>query len=735
MGIDTDLENVVEIHQAYRLGKTILCLLVKMIDDENIYIYANDIQLDRQIVFVRGEGDAGWTRELFKHQDISRYKRSYHVVKPRNVIFSNFQDPSRTFVGRKEELDDLDCILRAVPYRVPVILGSAGIGKTEFAIKYAQQFREYYQGGTLLVHAEGFKTLCEALTNTFHIKNIRDHFGIIDDVDTSSASPEDYYLLEIYPAFERIEKNVLILLDNVDCLDMLSNAEFDTYFPERLREKIHLYATTRMNSRVYNSSDVAVVFNLEGLTKEDSMTLLKSKRPFMSPEEQLAAEEIVEYSNGNAWMLDLLSESIKQVQDNESDVYRFTLERLKSLPFETLRTEEGVRIKKNVLDALELLKPTLNKLPDESLRVLQYSALCTPETVYLEWLQRVYEHQIGRKADEREWNKLIRPLFSYHLWTKNEGKDFNIHPNVRMHRLTQIVVRKYLRNNVNFQDSAKKFLKEIGNYVHERDFICQEVISMGTIFCQQAKEEYGEETLPILYSLTTQKDLGDFLTHFRLFGLRRKVWEAAAEMIRKLDDANPIKNRYRASSYLYKGHIVLADNEYGKAIELYRKALDIRLREFGENNECTALLYSYIGSAYALSGNRSEVPQLFEKAIQVQSSYYEQCKVRGDVLEIVVAEETLVRLYRRVGEAQPEKMESYYENAIRLAEEIASQLPKNNLLAGETHLQYANMLIKKGTKDKALEHFRKAQVIYSEYLSPEDPILQEIGNRINNVAN
>ena len=728
--IDTVLlENLVKIHRGCLQGKRILCLLVKMYKTDKDFFIVHDTQSEKQIVCVRGQGDAGWTRELTNYEHINSYERPYVLDDSKTTVFSNFQDPSRTFVGRQEELDNLNCILQVVPKRVPIIHGSAGIGKTEFAIKYAHQYQHLYSGGTLFVHAEGCRKLREALSKAFQLKDIRAHFGIGDDSVSTSESVD--FFSNIFFALERVKEDVLILLDNVDCLDMFSNAEFDEDFPERVREKIHLYATTRLNTRVFAESDVAVAFKLDGLSKEDALALLKSKRAFASTDEQQAAEEIVEYSNGNAWMLDLLSESIKQTSDDESEnIYRDTLERLKSLPFETLRTEEGVRIKNNVLDALELLKPTLDKLSDEALTILQYSALCTPENVYLEWLRYVYEQQLDTKQDDKKWNKLIRSLVKCHLWTKNEGQGFIIHPNIRMHRLTQIVVRKYHRPHVEFSTSAKQFLVGMGKYIHERDFTCSEIISMGTSFCQLVDSEYSKEVLPLLYSLTPQKDLGDFLTHYRLFELRKKAWEVAAVAIEKLDDANPSKECYTASSCLYRGHIVMSEGDYSTAMEFYQKALDIRKRVFGENNECTGLLYSYIGSALALSGNSQKAKKNFSKSIYIQSAYYERCKAEGDIESLSVAMETLVRLYRRVAEALPDEMEMYYEKAISLAEEIALQLPQNKLLVGETHFHYADRLLKSGQKEKALEHYRNAQVIYSAYLSPSNSILKELSSKI-----
>jgi tetratricopeptide (TPR) repeat protein len=210
--------------------------------------------------------------------------------------YGNLRAANEHFVGRRKQLRDLHEMVGVGTLGViTAVHGLGGIGKTELALHYANDYARSFPGGIWWINAANQRDLRTCLAS------------LIDDPrfpqpPERSTDDEDRYAWALHAlreaARQRREQDpdgggqVLILLDNVDHPALLG-----------ANQRVHvanspwlsLLATTRESAAAWSNADRLAVLPLDALDPEDALALIREWQPnhaFASTDEEAAAEEL-----------------------------------------------------------------------------------------------------------------------------------------------------------------------------------------------------------------------------------------------------------------------------------------------------------------------------------------------------------------------------------------------------------------------------------------------------------
>ena len=153
-----------------------------------------------------------------------------------------------------------------------------------------------------------------------------------------------------------------------------------------------------------------------------------------------------------------------------------------------------------------------------------------------------------------------------------------------------------------------------------------------------------------------------------------------------------------ALSYNKMGDVHYVKGEYGRALECYKKSLEIKLTVFGENHPYTALTYNNIGIVYEHKGEYEKALEFYKKALKIRLSVFG--KYHPDT---AITYNNIGVIYKDRGEY--DKALEYYEKALGI---WFSVFGKNHL---NTAISYHNIgIIYRNKRDykRALEYYKKS---------------------------
>jgi len=424
----------------------------------------------RQLTQVRPFYDAGLV--ALRHQDLLKVlaglaknlsTRSDHVeaaARSRNTI----PPYNRRFVGRLEELELLrnrlhqgrTGVISGHKGNLPEdksamasVQGLGGIGKTELAFTYAHAFAGLYPGGRFLVPCDGRSDLREAILRSLDAifrdqisdeqrKDLDLHFGAIRDCLRQR-------LCEL--------GRILLVLDNVSDRTLLSPEQTDQV--RVLGPYLHLLATTRMGAPEGGAYDDVHWLTLGELSIEDSLRLLEKYRPFVTPDEQKAAERIARRLGGFALCVEVVGAYLGQHSEQSYVGYLETmgLTDLEQVDQTAERGDVTTRRHNNEKRLGAILAPTLAVLSAAEIAAMEFAAFLLPDYIALPWLRQLVSEKHWRQADDVmvghvTWENHVATLVGLALLTRRmDGHpgsllDESYRPRIfRCHRLVQEFIR------------------------------------------------------------------------------------------------------------------------------------------------------------------------------------------------------------------------------------------------------------------------------------------------------
>ena len=459
-------------------GKTVVVLLVREAEPADEFLFCkkdgDEILLVRDLKVGKNQ--------LLTFSEAMKYIKNRPEIQPLREYYSSIPNPNDCFVGREKELKDLHRLLSEIPPRIPLIHGPGGTGKTELAFRYAETFGDKYEA-CIYLRAENISSIPEGFGQMLLDPQLVAKYRL--EIPENVIRLEDRFRIIRDNLLKYSKGDILILFDNLENPGVLNPSEIRKYLMVRDWEKLHLYATTRLNNLQVAEYDTIYPFPLTGLPESDALALLKKKRPFDNAEEETAARALVEYLDGNAWALDFIGEDLKQRHPKYDNDYREWLEVIKKEPlkaFSEAAEQETVRIKHGCLDPVKLLEPTLNRLDPVARSFANTAALCNPDFIYTGWLKGVYLRKTRKKEiPVRQFDKAIAKLKDSHVFSQRTEEDKSrgvIHSGeqetfevIKLHRLTRSVLRSLLGDDLKKELLVfrKYFLRELLNVLHAGD--------------------------------------------------------------------------------------------------------------------------------------------------------------------------------------------------------------------------------------------------------------------------
>ena len=469
--------DLVEIEPRKLDGQTVIVLLVREKEpSDDLLVYKNN---GDEIALVR-DLQMGKNRQLTV-SETAKYPNNRPELQPLRDYYNSIPDPNDCFVGRQAELEELHRLLSEIPPRIPLIHGPGGTGKTELAFRYAEIYGEEYEA-CIYLRAENISSIPEGFVQMLLDPQLTAKYRL--EIPEDVIRTEDRFRIIRDNLLQNSKRDILILFDNLENPGVLNPSEVRKYLMVPEWEKLHLYATTRLDNLQVTENDTVYPFKLAGLPESDGLELLKKKRPFGNEAEETAAGELVEYLDGNAWALDFIGEDLKQRHPKYDDDYQVWLDVIRKEPlkaFSEAAEQETVRIKHGCLDPVKLLEPTLNRLGSVARSFANTAALCNPDFIYTGWLKGVYQRKTRKDIPVRQFDKAIAELKDSHVFNQRTEEDkaktalhsgeqetFEV---IKLHRLTRSVLRSLLGDDLKKELLVfrKYFLRELLNVLHAGD--------------------------------------------------------------------------------------------------------------------------------------------------------------------------------------------------------------------------------------------------------------------------
>lgn len=219
-------------------------------------------------------------------------------------LLSNFHYNAACFVGRFEELPEIHNAL--TENHVVFLSGIGGIGKTELAKRYADEYKDYYD-------TVSFAYYEQCLEHTISGDLVINNFDLEED-----ESEQDVFLRIISILKETASERDLIIIDNFD-------VESDNRLAELLECPCTFLFTTRKDFRDYNFRQLIVgrISNNEELVKLFSYY----NDCNYEIEERKFINKLIDFVDGHTMTVELISKYLRDSAIVPSELYDLFLEK------------------------------------------------------------------------------------------------------------------------------------------------------------------------------------------------------------------------------------------------------------------------------------------------------------------------------------------------------------------------------------------------------------------------
>ena len=231
-------------------------------------------------------------------------------------LLDSFQYNSACFVGRQDDLEEMDEILSK--NQLVFLSGIGGIGKTELAKQYAQRHRRQYDTIIFAVYEKNIETL------------VRDEIGINRISREEDEKDRDYFKRKIEILKRTVTSNDLIIIDN---FDVDADEDLETLFSCPCKFII----TTRKDFRDYNYEQMDVD------QIKDSQEILNLFYTYNTTDytekENDAVKQLIEYVEHHTMTVELIAKYLRNTETSPEVLYQRFLEK------EGVTNTEEVRIR------------------------------------------------------------------------------------------------------------------------------------------------------------------------------------------------------------------------------------------------------------------------------------------------------------------------------------------------------------------------------------------------------
>ena len=570
------------------------------------------------------------------------------------------------FVGRETELGEIHHLLNE--NRVLFLCGIGGIGKSELAKQYANQYQDSYDSVLFMPYLSDVN----AMILDDHTARIR-NFGPYPE-----EGPEEYRARKLRKLGELCDHQTLLIVDNLNRTD-------DPGLRDLLELNCKLLVTTRAD---FSGFGYGKQLPVETLRRSEDINKIFNHHYHGQLEERDNAviREIISLVEGHTMTVELVAKQIDAQWATPGEI----LDKLKSAGLHGIGEEEVDSGKDNAFSSRSayghikaLFDLSVFGAPEKENELYLLHNLCLmPYTgidkrLFAQWCE-LAEH--GGKGGV---NRLIK-----NGWVRESHQMISLHP----------VVAEVVLASLKEDTQA-----ELPVLYHSIRYINSEVYAEMDAF---RRVEVGEILLAmsgnVMQLHRNPEETADFLNSaadgYWMFGHLdeainyRKI---ALEIYYQLygEEHGDVATCYNDLGMLY-----LEQSRLDQAKEYYCKALEIRLKLYGEEHGDTSTCYNNLGTLYLNQSRLDQAEEYLQKALEIQLKLYGE-----EHSDVAVSYNNLGVLYRKQGRL--ERAEEYYCKALEMERK----------LYGKEHGDVANsynnlgMLYQEQSRmDQAEEYLRKA---------------------------
>ena len=364
--------------------------------------------------------------------------------------YNNIPTHNDTFVGRVEELKKLHKILTAVPNKIPIVCGEAGVGKTELLKQYSRIYKTEYQ---TIIELDAAKK--QSIPEI--IQSIIDNSVWVAKYDLFSCRKDHRVITRCRNILQKLAESgdeILICVNDITSTSVLSCSEVNEYF--RGKESIHICATSRITGWAFNDTDSISPLKITGLPAEDGIKLLERKCPVANINERKAVGELWEYFDGNAWALDLLGEMLKQ-NGCPKNAYTEMLKNIKNSPLKKIASDglmKKIVISHRCNNFKEIFDISMDSIGWAAGRMAHIAAMGDPNHICIDLIKKVFSVCHRKFESEDEFNDAVKMLQEWNILIADKEQS-----TFRMSNFTQFALKQRMGDN--YYELRKTLLDEL----------------------------------------------------------------------------------------------------------------------------------------------------------------------------------------------------------------------------------------------------------------------------------
>ncbi len=534
------------------------------------------------------------------------------------------------FFGRDEQLEELDNYFASGDSRrKAAVYGMGGVGKTQFAVRYARTRREKYR------HAF-FIGADSRLPLDNHFADIAKRLNLPVS-KRQDAKPED--ILRAVHFWMETHGDWLAIFDNADDLTIVRD-----YLPPNGAG--HVLLTTRESA----PDEIAHPVSLNVFTEDEATQFLLRKT---EKSDEAAARALAREMGGLPLVLD---QAVAYIREMKSSLAEY-LELYRAEGRE-LRQQRGTHVAghESVAKTFGLAFRQIESASPATADILRVCAFCNPdeipEELFLDSGDALGETIAAVNGSVSTWLKALQPATRFSLLERDPE-----HRMLALHRVVQDVIKDEMAEDERRQ-WAERFiigLEEVFPSVEFENWpACARLISQA--FPAFTNIEH--------FNIETETS-GRLLNQAAVFlSEQARYVEAEPLYKRALGTRERVLGAKHPSTALSLNNLAFlyySQGRYEEAESLYKRALGIRERALGSEHSDTAVSLNTLALLYYSQGRYAEAESLYKRSLGIR-----ECALGEEHPSTAVALNNLALLYDsqgRYAEAKP-----LYERALGIRE-------------------------------------------------------------------
>ena len=473
--------------------------------------------------------------------------------KMKSLSMPQYDNDKYPFVGRTEILKQINENVKR--FNITSISGIGGIGKTRVACEYARLKKIDYKSGIYFFHAVSKENFYAEILQ-FAIEK-----GLIKEYESEDSSVV-WDMLRIW-MIENI--NWLFILDNVENYNHIENLIKIFYAIPQKRDR-HIVVTTRNN-------DIQLVnIHINFFTKKESSEFFFK---VSGKKVDNFAKKIMESLGYLPLAFEQAASYIKKTDISYEDYYNLLMG---NGILETLRKGSHTDVTLAVGATFNL---SIEKIKNQDAKfILNLCSYFNPDSINCKWISnsseslKEYTSIYEKIKDVDDLKAIINELESYSLIRVNEDI-------INMHRLTQTVVRKMLKEEIYAKMCSIIMAREFD--IQDFDTNQSRPVFLETIPHMEQFFEICENENILQNSIELSK-----LYHIYMYGFDKiKEHRIALKYMKRTIDLRKsvCDERDLAKTYNLVGVVYQNLGEYHKSLLYLKKALKLRQNVFAESNK------------------------------------------------------------------------------------------------------------------------------------------------------